>query len=79
MNVVLIELFRIDLQTLQLAAQIAQRRLRAFLHHVAQRAGEQQLAFAGHPRGFDEQDLAADRCPRQSQGNSEIGDTLSLF
>ena len=43
-----------------------QRRLRALLHHVAELAGEDQLAAAGHARRLDEQDVAADRRPGEA-------------
>ena len=41
----------------------AERGLRAFLHHVAELAGEDQPAAARHARRLDEQDVAADRRP----------------
>jgi hypothetical protein len=44
-----------------------QRRLRAFLHDVAELARQDQLAGAGHARGFDEQNIAADRRPREAR------------
>ena len=57
---------------LRLAAQITQRGLRAFLHHIAERAGQNQAAFAGHARGFDKQNFAADRRPGQAGGDADI-------
>ena len=47
-----------------------QRRLRAFLHHVAELAGEDQLAGAGNARRLDEQDVAADRRPGEAGGDA---------
>ena len=43
-----------------------QRGLRALLHHVAELAGQDQPAVAGHARGLDEQDVAADRRPGEA-------------
>ena len=40
-----------------------ERRLRALLHHVAELAGEDQPAAAGHAGALDEQDVAAGRRP----------------
>ena len=44
----------------------AQRRLGAFLHHLAQLAGQDQPAGARDARRLDEQDVAADRRPGQA-------------
>ena len=41
----------------------AQRRLRAFLHHVAELAGQNKPAAARNAGGLDEQDIATDRRP----------------
>ena len=43
-----------------------ERRLRALLHHVAELAGEYQLAAAGHARRLDEEDVAAHRRPGEA-------------
>ena len=43
-----------------------ERRLGAFPHHLAELAGEDQLAGAGNARRLDEQDVAADRRPGQA-------------
>ena len=40
-----------------------ERGLRAFLHHVAELAGQDQPPAAGNARRLDEQDVAADRRP----------------
>ena len=45
-------------------------RLGAFLHHVAELAGEDQLAAARHTRGLDEEDVAAHRRPRETGGHA---------
>ena len=71
-NVVLAVIGQVDAQRLGLAAQIAHRRLRALLHHFAQRTGQQQVALARHPRRFDEQDFAAHRRPGQAGGDADI-------
>ena len=47
-----------------------QRGLRAFLHHLAQLAGEDQPPRAGRARGLDEEDVAADRRPGESRGDA---------
>ena len=69
-NVLFIELRKIQFQRRSLAPQIGQRRLRALLHHFAEGAGQQQLAGAGHARGLDKQDVAAHRCPGQADRNA---------
>ena len=61
---------QVDAQGLGLAAQITEGGLRAFLHDFAERTGEQQAAFAGHARGFDEQNFAADGRPGQAGGDA---------
>ena len=53
--------------------QQAPRGLRRFLHHVAELAGERDLALARHPDRFDEHDVTADRRPRQSGGDADFG------
>src|SRR5262245_11456870 len=41
-------------------------RLHRLLHDVAELTGQGQGALALHPRGLDDQDVAADRCPCQA-------------
>src|SRR5262249_44004934 len=43
-----------------------ERGLRAFFHHVAELAGEDQPFAAGNPRRLDEQDVAADWRPGEA-------------
>ena len=54
-------------------ADVGERGLRRLLHHVAELAGDRQLALAGHRRGLDEQHVAADRRPRQPGGHARLG------
>ena len=56
-----LEHFRRDAEALRARLDERQRGLRAFLHHVAQLSGQDELAVARHARRFDEQDVAADR------------------
>ena len=48
-------------------AHVAQRRLRGLLHDVAEAAGDDQLALAGHHRHLGCQQLAAELGPRQTR------------
>src|SRR5262249_42908063 len=41
-----------------------------FAHDLAELAGQDELARAGHPRRLDEEDIAADRRPGQSRGDA---------
>ncbi len=56
----------VDAQLLRTRAHYGQRRLNRLLHHLAQRAGVGQFAFARHTGGFDGQQIAADFGPRQA-------------
>ena len=47
-----------------------ERRLRAFLHHVAELAGEDEPVAAGNARRFDEQNIAAGRRPGEPGRNA---------
>src|SRR4051794_31651395 len=49
-----------------------QRRLRGLLHHLAELAGDRELALAGYRRRLDEQHLAADRGPGESGGDAGV-------
>ena len=53
-------------------AHVAQRGLRRLLHHVAELAGERQLALAGHQRRFGDEHLAADFGPGQAGGDADL-------
>src|SRR6185437_11623644 len=44
--------------------------LRAFLHHLAELAGQDELAAARRARRLDEQDVAADRRPGEAGGDA---------
>ena len=70
---------KFEAELVGLAAQIAEGGLRAFLHHVAERAGEQEATLAGHARDLDEEDFAAHRRPGQPGGDAEFGDFLRRF
>ena len=50
-----------DAQPRRVRAGVGPRRARRFLHHVAQLAGEHQLALAAHGGRLDEHDVAAHR------------------
>ncbi len=47
-----------------------QRRLRAFLHHLAKLAGEDELAASRNPRRLDEKNVAAGRRPGEAGGDA---------
>ena len=70
------QIINVEMQLLRLAAQIAERGLRAFLHHVAERAGEGESPGAGHARRLDEKYLPAHRRPRESHRDAGLGDLL---
>ena len=73
-QVVLAVIRQVNADGLGLAAQIAQRRLCAFLHHVAERTGEDQTsAGAFHHRDFDVEDLPPELGPGQT--GRHAGDT----
>src|SRR5438105_4535633 len=61
-----------EAELLHLGPHIAQRRLRRFLHHIAELAGERQLALAGHERGFADEQLAAHLGPCQPRGHANL-------
>src|SRR6266498_3043402 len=78
-DVVFLKVGAAQMKLLGLAAQITQGGLRAFLHHIAERAGEGQLACARHAGGLDEQDLPPDRGPGQAHGDAGVGDFFRGF
>ena len=47
-------------------SDVAHGRLRRFLHHVAELAGQFQPASVRHQRGFGRKDFSADLGPRQA-------------
>ncbi len=53
-------------------ADVGHGRLRRLLHHVAQFAGERQLALAVHHRGFGAQNRAADFSPGQAGDQADL-------
>ncbi len=63
---------RVDAVARRVRAEPRQRDARRLLHHVAELAGQRQLAGAGHARRFDEQHVAADRRPRQPDRDARI-------
>src|SRR4029077_5040824 len=69
-DVALLEAAWIDAERDGAVLDDGERGLRAFLHHVAELAGEDQPAGAGNPGGFDEQDIAADRRPGKTGGHA---------
>ena len=67
MDVRLREQVPVDPQLCGLGTHEAEGDARAFLHHVAELAGESELALALHPCRLDEQDVSADGCHRESR------------
>ncbi len=61
-----------DAQQLRVTADTGDRRLGGFLHDVAQRACQHQLARAFHDRDLDRQQLAADRRPRKAVDHADL-------
>ena len=61
-----------DAELLGVGAHVGERRLRRLLHHVAELAGELQLARAVHARRLDEEDLAADAGPGEAGGDAGL-------
>src|SRR5258708_36335522 len=61
---------RVDSELSGAALRQGQRRLRAFAHHVAELAGEDQCAFPGNPGRLDKENVAADRRPCQTGGDT---------
>ena len=57
-------------QLVGVPADVGQRRLGRLAHHVAELAGDRQLALAGHGARLDEQHLAADRGPGEAGGDA---------
>ena len=58
-----LEQLRVDPEPDRAALDQRQRRLRALAHDLAELAGQDQPALAGHARRLDKQDVAADRRP----------------
>ena len=54
------------------AAHVGERRLRRLLHHVAELAGDRQLARARHRGRLDEEDVAAGRRPGEAGGDAGV-------
>ena len=75
-DVALGQKLRVDAELLGARAHQAERGGRGFLHHVADLAGERDVALAGHARGLDEEDLAADR--RVGQPGRDAGHAGAL-
>ena len=63
MDVAGLEQLGVEAEARRSALDQRQRRLGALLHHVAELAGQDQTALAGHPGRLDEQYVAADRRP----------------
>ena len=62
----------LDAQRLGTRAHHRERGRRRFLHHVAKLAGQDQLALAGHQRGLDLQQVAADLGPGQAGDQADF-------
>src|SRR5258706_1287635 len=61
---------RVDSELSGAALRQGQRRLRAFTHHIAELTGEDQCAFSGNPGRLDKENVAADRRPCQTGGDT---------
>jgi hypothetical protein len=67
---VLLEHGSIHAELVEPTLREAHRGLSTLLHHVAELARENELAFARHERGLDEQDVAADGSPGEARRNA---------
>ena len=70
MQIFIGETLRVHLELISLGAHITHRRPGALLHHVAQLAGEIELALARHGAGLDEQYVSAKGGPGQTGGHA---------
>ena len=61
-----------DAEAVGARADVAERRLRRLLHHVAELAGEREALLARHARRLDEEDVAAGRRPREPDGDARL-------
>ena len=75
-DVALLEDLVLDAEAPRAAAHHRARRLDRFLHHVAELAGADDVALAGHHRRLDRQQLAADLGPRQA---GDLADLVLLL
>jgi hypothetical protein len=66
----------LDAELLEVALDVAHRRLGGLFHDVAELAGEHEAALAGHLGRLDEHDLAADGGPREAGGDAGLGGAL---
>ena len=66
-----------DVNLLGMGSNPVERQRRRFLHHVSKLAGEDQLAISGHLGGLDDHDLAADRGPREADGDADEADAVA--
>src|SRR5277367_4276051 len=78
-DVLLAEEVRINSVAFSIGANPRERRSHGFLHHVAQVAGHRERLPAAHFARFDEDDVAAHRCPNQAHGNSRLLHPLFHF
>ena len=63
-----------DSQLAAMGPEVGESGLGRFLHHVAQRAGELQLAVTADPCGLDEEDLATVGSPGQPGCDTDLVD-----
>ena len=78
-DVLLAEEVGIDAVAFGVGAHPGQRRGHRFLHHFAEMPGHGELLAAAHAAGFDEDDVAADGRPDQSDRNAGRLDALLDF
>ena len=69
----------IESEQLRARADVRQRRARRLLHHVAELAGQRQVALAARERDFGRQDLAADFGPGQAGGQTDLALVVNLL
>ena len=79
MKVVLLKVVRLQPPELAVSPRPAQRRFGAFLHHVAQLAGQLQSAGPGHGKAFHRQHFAADGGVGQSVDHAHGGGLFRLL
>ena len=78
MDILLLEYFRVDLEGLAPAPDVAEGRLGALLHDVAQLPREGEQPLAGHLEGLDEEHVPPHRGPGQARDHAHPGGLQAL-